>query len=185
MMTALLPNVPSQWNFFSTRTDMYYFVKKNCSLFRFIIFESFRSRQEPIWQIEIGVNKPAFFTRVFHDSSAGACETMFFKFGSNSQYFSFEILTPLHFVYISTYTNDLSLSPGDNFNNIIRAVFTTQDPKNTKKTNKLSSFFALLGSSKAKAARKMMVKLTPGGDFCMRVKRTIVFEVDQISSIED
>ena len=40
--------------------------------------------------------------------------------------------------------------------NILRA-----DPKSTKKTVKLSSFFALLGSLRVKAARRMLVKLTP------------------------
>jgi len=35
------------------------------------------------------------------------------------------------------------------------------DPKSAKKTVKLSVFFALLGYVRAKAARKMLVKLTP------------------------
>ena len=35
------------------------------------------------------------------------------------------------------------------------------DPKSAKKTVKLSSFIALLGSGRVKAARRMLVKLTP------------------------
>ena len=34
------------------------------------------------------------------------------------------------------------------------------DPKSAKKTAKLSSFIELLGSARAKAARRMLVKLT-------------------------
>ena len=37
------------------------------------------------------------------------------------------------------------------------------DPKSAKKTVKLSSFIALLGSAGVKAARRMLVKSTPGG----------------------
>jgi len=35
------------------------------------------------------------------------------------------------------------------------------DPKRAKKTVKLSVFIALLGSAHAKAARRILVKLTP------------------------
>ena len=51
-------------------------------------------------------------------------------------------------------------TPMVNFTNVLRAAFTRADPKSTKKTVKLSSFFALLGSARVKAARKMLVKLT-------------------------
>ena len=51
---------------------------------------------------------------------------------------------------------------GVNFINILRAAFTSADPKSAKKTVKLSSFFALLGYASVKAASKMLVKLTPG-----------------------
>jgi hypothetical protein len=37
------------------------------------------------------------------------------------------------------------------------------DPESAKKTVKLSFFFAILGSERAKAARKTLMKLTPGG----------------------
>ena len=56
---------------------------------------------------------------------------------------------------------------GGIFTNILQAAFTHADPKSAKKTNKLCSFFALLGSVamtrkyfSAKAAHKMLVKLT-------------------------
>ena len=50
---------------------------------------------------------------------------------------------------------------GVNFTNILRAAITRADPNSAKKTVKLSSFIALLGSSHVKAARKMLVKKTP------------------------
>jgi len=36
------------------------------------------------------------------------------------------------------------------------------DPKTTKKTDSLTVFLAFLGSAHVKAARRMLVKLTPG-----------------------
>ena len=51
---------------------------------------------------------------------------------------------------------------GVNFTNILRAAFALVDPKSAKKTVKLSSFFALLGSTSVKAARRTLVKLNPG-----------------------
>jgi len=42
-----------------------------------------------------------------------------------------------------------------------QAAYTPTDPESAKKTVKLSIFFALLGSEQAKAARKMLIKLTP------------------------
>ena len=50
---------------------------------------------------------------------------------------------------------------GVNFTNILRAAFTRSDPKKAKKTVKLSSLIALLGSLRTKAACKMLAKLTP------------------------
>ena len=50
---------------------------------------------------------------------------------------------------------------GVNFTNILRAAFRHADPKSAKKTVRLSSFFALLGSGRIKAARRTLVKLTP------------------------
>ena len=52
-----------------------------------------------------------------------------------------------------------SLPPGVNFTNILRAHKLLVDPKRAKKTVKLSSFFALLGSASVKAARRTLVKL--------------------------
>ena len=54
---------------------------------------------------------------------------------------------------------------GVNFTNIQRAPFMHADPKSEKKTVKLSSFIALLGFSRKKAACRMLVKLTPGVNF--------------------
>ncbi len=36
------------------------------------------------------------------------------------------------------------------------------DPERTKKTDNLTAFFALSGSALAKAAHRMLMKLTPG-----------------------
>ena len=58
------------------------------------------------------------------------------------------------------------LAHGVNFTNVLRAAFTRADPKSAKKTVKLSSFFALLGSASVKAARRTLVKLNPGILIC-------------------
>jgi len=50
---------------------------------------------------------------------------------------------------------------GVNFINVLRAAFALADPKSTKKTDNLTDFFALLGSACVKAARRMLLKLTP------------------------
>ena len=50
-----------------------------------------------------------------------------------------------------------------NFTNILQAAFKRADPTSAKKTVKLSSFFALLGSAHVKATRRTLVILTPGG----------------------
>jgi len=51
---------------------------------------------------------------------------------------------------------------GVNFINVLQAAFTLADPESAKKTVKSSSFFALSGSAGVKAARIMLMKLTPG-----------------------
>ena len=61
--------------------------------------------------------------------------------------------------------------PGVNFANILRAAFALVGPKSAKKTVKLSSFIAVLGSARKKAAHRMLVKLTPGG--LLRMKQGI------------
>ena len=48
------------------------------------------------------------------------------------------------------------------FHQYFTSRFTRTDPKIEKKTGKLSSSIALLGSAHIKAARRMLVKLTPG-----------------------
>ena len=58
--------------------------------------------------------------------------------------------------------------PGVNFINVLRADFTLTDPKIAKRSSARRSqkrkklLFALLGSASVKAARRMLVKLTPG-----------------------
>ena len=51
--------------------------------------------------------------------------------------------------------------PWVNFANIQRAAFTHADPKSSKKTVKLSSFIALLGSARVKTARKHVDEIDP------------------------
>ena len=55
----------------------------------------------------------------------------------------------------------MKLTPGVNFIKVPVAAFTLADPESAKKTVKLSSFFALLGSASVKGARRTLVKLTP------------------------
>jgi len=45
---------------------------------------------------------------------------------------------------------------------VLRAAFMHADPESAKKTDNLTVFFALLGSARAKAARRTLMKLTPG-----------------------
>ena len=47
----------------------------------------------------------------------------------------------------------------------LRAAFKRADLKSAKKTVILSSFIAILGSARIKAAHRMLVKLTPGVNF--------------------
>ena len=49
-----------------------------------------------------------------------------------------------------------------NFTKILQEAFTRADPKSAKKTVKLSSFIALLGSARVKAARRMLLKSSEG-----------------------
>ena len=55
---------------------------------------------------------------------------------------------------------DRHTKPCVNFTNILQAAFT-RIPQKCKKAVKLSSFIALLGSARLKAACRMLVKLTP------------------------
>jgi len=57
------------------------------------------------------------------------------------------------------------MTTGVNFINVLLGAFTRADPKSTKKTDDLTVFFALSGSACAKAACRMLMKLTPGVDF--------------------
>jgi hypothetical protein len=57
-------------------------------------------------------------------------------------------------------------SPKVDFTNILHADFThTHNPNSAKQTDVLTVFFALFGSTHVKAARKMLVKLTPRFNF--------------------
>jgi len=58
----------------------------------------------------------------------------------------------------------MKLTSGLNFINVLHTAFTNGDPKNIKKTVKLSIFLTLLGSASVKAARRMLMKLTPEED---------------------
>ena len=64
------------------------------------------------------------------------------------------------FTFSSLCSNSPLWRPGVNFTNILQAAFMPADLKSAKKTVKLSSFIALLGSACVKAARRMLVKLT-------------------------
>jgi len=59
----------------------------------------------------------------------------------------------------------LHLLSGLNFINVLCTALMRADPKSIKKTVKLSIFFKLSGSTGIKAARKMLLKLTPGLHF--------------------
>ena len=58
---------------------------------------------------------------------------------------------------------------GVNFTNILRAAFTLADPKSVKKLLDLTVFFALLVSASVQAARRMLMKLTPGQIQCLLI----------------
>jgi hypothetical protein len=55
----------------------------------------------------------------------------------------------------------VKLTPRVNFTNILHKAFALKDPKSTKRHWLLYCLFALLGSSRVKAAHRMLVKLTP------------------------
>ena len=57
---------------------------------------------------------------------------------------------------------------GFNFINVLQAAFMPTDTKSAKKTVKLSSFFALLGSASVKAACRTLVKLNPCFEFSFK-----------------
>jgi hypothetical protein len=69
----------------------------------------------------------------------------------------------------------MKLTAGVNFTNILRAAFTCTNPKSIKKTDGLTVFFALLGSTNGKAARKILVKSTPVGAMFVVTSRTCLF----------
>ena len=77
------------------------------------------------------------------------------------------------------YRRDRSQKSGVNFTNVLRAAFRLEDPKSTKKTVKLSSFFALLGSSCVKAARKHI------GEIDCRREGRIRRQVKKTSSVQN
>jgi len=54
---------------------------------------------------------------------------------------------------------------GVNFINVLLAAFSCADPKSLKRLYNLTVFFTLLCLARAKAARKTLMKLTPGRNF--------------------
>ncbi len=56
------------------------------------------------------------------------------------------------------------LSSGFNFINILLTAFTHVDPESVRIQSNPQYLFTLLGSTCAKAARRMLMKLTPGGN---------------------
>ena len=54
-------------------------------------------------------------------------------------------------------------NPWVKFTNILRAAFTLADPESAKKLLDLNVYLALLVSARVKVARRMLMKLTPGG----------------------
>jgi len=56
-------------------------------------------------------------------------------------------------------------SPGVDFTNVLQAAFVCADPKSTKRQSSCQSFFVLLGSAHAKAAHRMLMKLSPDVNF--------------------
>jgi len=55
--------------------------------------------------------------------------------------------------------------PAINFINVLPAAFACADPESAKKTVKLSVYFMLSESERAKAASRTLIKLTPGVNF--------------------
>jgi len=56
----------------------------------------------------------------------------------------------------------MKLTPGLNFINALCTAFKRKDPKSVKIQLSCQYLFTLLGSTGAKAARRMLMKLTPG-----------------------
>jgi len=71
--------------------------------------------------------------------------------------------------------------PMVNFINVLWADFTPEDPKRAKRHRWLDCFFELLGSALAKAARKMLVKSTPGGEEKRSTKLFDNFDAERAS----
>jgi len=55
---------------------------------------------------------------------------------------------------------EVAKQPGANFINVLQAAFQRTDPKNAKKTVKLSVFYTILGSALPKDARRTLMKVT-------------------------
>ncbi len=53
------------------------------------------------------------------------------------------------------------LTPSVNFTNVLRAAFAHANHESAKKIDDLTVFFVLLGSARAKAACRTLMKLTP------------------------
>ncbi len=56
----------------------------------------------------------------------------------------------------------IASAPGINFINVLQTAFTLADSKSAKKKVKLAVFFVPFGSVHAKAAHRMLIKLTQG-----------------------
>ena len=63
-------------------------------------------------------------------------------------------------------------SPGVNFINVFTCCVYAQRSQKRKKLLELTVFFALLGSARVNAARKMLVKLTQAGPFVTCLSQT-------------
>jgi hypothetical protein len=61
------------------------------------------------------------------------------------------------------------------FTYVLCTAFMLVDPKSVKKIDNLTVFFTLLGSAHAKAASKMLMKLTAGVDFTNILRAAFVF----------
>jgi len=62
----------------------------------------------------------------------------------------------------------VKLTTGLNFINVLLTAFTLIDPKSIKRHWWLNCIFTLLGSTRAKAVQRTLMKLTPGvGNFMM------------------
>jgi len=59
----------------------------------------------------------------------------------------------------------MKMTPAIDFINILCTAFAPADPESIKDTDDLTVFFTLSKSSSVKAARKTLVKLTPGWDY--------------------